>query len=127
MDDNTLSDTDWKLIEHFKGRPHPLLGEVTLPPDLYGGFGELLQSARIVHHLLDLAGVPHGEIYSADLDARVLLLTRRTGRLQRLATLHQPNRNCDGHGGNSGYCMECDQPWPCLTADIVSGTRDHEI
>jgi hypothetical protein len=124
MDDQTLTDADWKLLEHLKDKPHPLIREIPLPDDPFGGIGEILQSVKVAHHLLDLAGVPRGKIYSAYLDSRVLLLARQAHRLQRLADMHQPDRNCDGCGGNSGYCVECELPWPCASAQVASGEQD---
>lgn len=36
-------------------------------------------------------------------------------RLARIAEKHRTDSNVDGHGGVSGYCMECELPWPCPT------------
>lgn len=122
-----LTEADWKLLELLKDKPHPLLREILLPHDPFGGLGEILQSVKVAHHLLDMAGVPRGAIYSSYVDSRVLLLLRQSQRLQRIAALHQPDRNCDGHGGNSGYCVECGWAWPCATAETASGERDDEL
>lgn len=130
MDDLTLTETDWKLINYLTGKPHPNLRDVPLPtPDPYGGLGEVLQESRVAHHLLDFAGVPRqaGRLDSYHLDARVALLLKAAQRLQKLAALHQPDRDCDGHGGNSGFCVECGWAWPCASAEVASGERDDEL
>jgi hypothetical protein len=127
MDNSELTDADWKLLEHLKGKSHLLIRDLPLPHDPFGGLGEILDSVKVAHHLLDLAGVPRGEIYSAYLDSRVLLLSRQAHRLHRLADLHQPDRNCDRHGGNSGFCVECGWAWPCASAQVASGERDDEL
>lgn len=126
MDDLMVHPTDRKLLDQLRTRPHPN-ADVTAPSDL--GAQEALQQARIAHHLCDLAGVPRkiGGLSSPPIDARLLLLSRLAQRVTRLADLHQPDRSCDGHGGNSGYCVECGWAWPCATADVVSGRRDDEV
>jgi hypothetical protein len=134
MDELTLTEADWKLLDYLKERPHPNLREVPLPHVLHSetgepiyGVDEVLQETRVAHHLLDYAGIPRGKGYSANLDARVALLLRLANRLHRIATMHQPDRNCDGHGGNSGYCVECEWAWPCATTQAASGERDDEV
>ena len=122
-----MDDNDWALINHLRGKPHPNLPPVDFDPELPLGVGEVLQEARVVQHLLDLAGIPRGKGYSADIDARVVQLLRHAQRLDRIEAMHQPDRNCDGHGGNSGYCVECEWAWPCATAEVASGERDDEL
>lgn len=129
-----MNENDWKLINYLSKQPHPSLREIPLPHVLHSEIGELiygvdeaLQEARTAHHLLDLAGVPRGEGDAGHLDARVLQLMRRGQRLERIETMHQPDRNCDGHGGVSGYCVECGWPWPCVTAEAASGECDEEL
>jgi hypothetical protein len=36
-------------------------------------------------------------------------------RLIRIAEAHTTDSNVDGHGGVSGYCLECELAWPCPT------------
>lgn len=128
MDDLTLRPADWKLIDSLKQRPHPYLNDdEKVCEGLPIGVQEILMEARVAHHLLDLAGIPRGEGYSADLDARVVLLMRRAMRTPRLAEMHQPDRDCDGRGGNSGFCVECGWAWPCATYETASGERDDEV
>lgn len=122
------------MINYLASQPHAHLREVPLPHILHSdagepiyGVDEALQEARTAHHLCDLAGIPGGQGDSARIDARVAILARATKRLQRLAELHQPDRNCDGHGGNSGYCAECGCAWPCESARIAAGERDEEV
>lgn len=36
-------------------------------------------------------------------------------RLAKIIQAHQTDKNADGHGGVSGYCVECEVKWPCPT------------
>jgi len=129
-----MDENDWKLINYLSGQPHPSVRELPLPHVLHSeagepiyGVDEALQETRTAHHLLDLAGIPRDRGDAGHLDARVLQLMRRCQRLARIEQMHQPDRNCDGHGGVSGYCVECGWSWPCATAETTSGERDDEL
>jgi len=30
------------------------------------------------------------------------------------------------HRNVAGHCITCDEPWPCVTVEILSGKNDHE-
>lgn len=76
---------DWSVL-HDLDRPHPLVNNSWQPPegiDDPGWVTEMFYERRNVHHLLDMAGVPHG--YSLDtrsIDCRVYLLVLAFNRLR---------------------------------------------
>lgn len=75
---------DWSIL-HELDKPHPLVNNSWQPPPGETGhyMAEMFYAARNVHHLLDMAGVPHG--YSMDtrgIDDRVLLLVLAFERLR---------------------------------------------
>lgn len=80
---------DWSVLDDLD-RPHPLVNNQWQPPHVEGDPGwiiELFYTMRNVHHLLDLADVPHG--YSLDtrsIDCRVLLLVRAYLKLRESVT-----------------------------------------
>lgn len=88
------------------------------------GTGEVLEEARTVQHLLDLAGVPEGEGYSAHIDARVYLLVAKVlalrERLDRIVGWHARESGPAGTVGD--YCTECGTRWPCDTRRMAEGT-----
>jgi len=70
-------EVDWSVLDGLD-KPHPLVNSNWQCPDPDPCYaGEMFYTARNVHHLLDMAGVPHG--YSMDtrsIDCRVLLLVK---------------------------------------------------
>lgn len=76
---------DWSVLNDLDC-PHPLVNNSWQPPHVEGDPGwltEMFYEMRNVHHLLDMAGVPHG--YSMDtrgIDCRVLLLVLAFNRLR---------------------------------------------
>lgn len=68
-------EVDWSVLGDLN-LPHPLVNNAWQPPepDTHHA-GEMFETLRNVHHLLDLAGVPHGySLDTRDADSRVLLL-----------------------------------------------------
>lgn len=69
---------DWSVLHDLAFKPHPLVNNNWQPPDPDPHYaGEMFAEMRNVHHLLDMADVPHG--YSLDtrsIDCRVLLLVK---------------------------------------------------
>jgi hypothetical protein len=69
-------EVDWSAFSAFEDEPHPLVNNSWCPPDPDDYHArEMFFTMRNVHHLLDMAGVPHG--YSMDtqgIDCRVYLL-----------------------------------------------------
>jgi hypothetical protein len=123
---------NWNLIERYALKPHQHLniscGETLICEnghDHQPGTGEVLQEARVVQHLCDLAGVPEGHGYSANIDARVFQLMLEAGELQdrldRLAAWHARETEPGGMVGD--YCIECDALWPCESRMMADGTH----
>lgn len=127
-------DINYALLTELATRPHPLLhivdgGEYLLRVDdvldrCNGGIGEVMTQARTAHHLLDMAGIPHGVVYASDLDSRTWQLVVKTQgleeRLSRVAGWHARE---SGPGGTVGdYCTECGTRWPCDTRKLAEGT-----
>jgi hypothetical protein len=129
-----MAEINYALLTELATKPHPLLhiaggdeyllrvGEVL--DNCNGGIGEVMTQARTVHHLLDMAGIPHGEVYASDLDSRAWqLLVKAQGveeRLARIATWHSRESGPDGTVGD--YCTECGVRWPCDTRRMAEGT-----
>lgn len=135
-DDSRRHEINFTLLGELAKKPHPLLN---MPDgqiygalidgqfnDCSGGVGEVMQEARNVHHLCDLAGIPQGHGYSSDIDARVYLLwldTQRMGeRLERIATWH--SRQTGPGGTFDDYCIECGELWPCETRRMADGSHE---
>lgn len=121
-------EVNWELLKKLYDRPHPLIrvGDTT---GLHYGIVELLYQARAVHHLLDLAGVPHG--YSLDtraIDDRTLLAVMAMGNLrERLARISGWHARETGPAGTVGdYCTECGCRWPCDTRQMADGTYSED-
>lgn len=136
MPDNEIN---WTLIQALAAKPHKHLNIVE--GEQYGvmvngvfdtgchGIGEVMEEARTVQHLLDLAGVPEGEGYSAHIDGRVFLLVAEVGRLrERLVRIAGWHARETGPGGMVGdFCIECGWSWPCDTRRMADGTHvDHD-
>lgn len=124
---------NWDVIERFALKPHRQLqitcGETLICEhghDHQPGTGEVLQEARVVQHLCDLAGVPEGSGDSATIDARVWQLVVEAQelavRLERIAAWHARE---SGPGGTVGdFCLECGARWPCDTRRMAEGAGD---
>ncbi len=125
---------NWTLIESLAVKPHKHLNIVEggqygllvngVFDNACNGVGEVMQEARIVQHLCDLAGVPEGWSYSAHIDARVFLLMTSLfaarERLDRIVSWHSRE---SGPGGMVGdYCIECGHVWPCDTRRMAEGS-----
>ena len=78
-------EVDWSVLKDLADRDHPLVNNSWQPPDPDTHYSaEMFYEAKNVHHLLDMAGVPHG--YSMDtrsIDCRVLLLVLAFERLRK--------------------------------------------
>lgn len=129
---------NWDLLSRLAGKTHPHLniteGAVYVQvldgvqDDCCGGIGEVLQEARTVQHLCDMAGVPQGLGYDAHIDARVYLLLAEVLRLRdRMARLVDWHSREAGPAGTVGdFCVECGERWPCDTRRMASGTYEQE-
>lgn len=125
---------NWKLLEQLAVQPHKHLNIVEggqygvvvdgVLNDGSNGVSEVMEEARTVQHLLDLAGVPEGLGYSAHIDARVFLLVADVldlrERLARIETWHARETGPAGTVGD--FCTECGLPWPCVTQRMAAGT-----
>lgn len=125
---------NWDLIQRLSTKPHKHLNIVAEAE--YGlmingvfdtgcnGIGEVMQEARTVQHLCDLAGVPEGIVYDAHIDARVYLLVaeviRLRERLDRIAAWHSRETGPGGTVGDS--CAECCHESVCDTWKMAVGT-----
>lgn len=133
-------EVNWTLIQELAVKPHKHLHIVDgveyghMVDGVFnsgcGGVGEVMQEARTVQHLCDLAGIPEGFSYSAHIDARVWrLLVARNGladRLDRISTWHS-RETADG-GMVGDYCVTCGEKWPCDTRRMADGTYvDEEV
>lgn len=129
---------NWDLLQHLAERPHKHLN--IAEGEQYGlmvdgvfytgnnGIGEVMEEARTVQHLCDLAGIAEGLSYDAHIDARVYLLVREVQRLRerldRIGTWHSRET---GEGGTVGdFCNECESRWPCATSLMAAGTHREE-
>lgn len=134
MTTQSTQEINWALIEQLAVKPHKHLNIVKAGE--YGvmvngkfdtgcnGIGEVMEEARTVQHLADLAGIPEGEGYSAHIDARVFLLFAELGRLrERLTRIVSWHARETGPGGMVGdFCTECGDRWPCDTRRMAEGT-----
>lgn len=130
-----MIDINWTLIEQLATKPHKHLNIVEGAQ--YGlmvdgvfnaacnGVNEVMEEARTVQHLCDLAGIPEGEgAYAPHIDARVFLLMAETlalrEQLARIAGWH--SREAANGGMVGDFCVECGTRWPCDTQKMASGT-----
>lgn len=117
---------NYDLLHQLAMKPHPNIRDVALPASVSLGVGEVLTAAKVVHHLLDLAGVPQGTGYAADLDARMFLALRRILRqqevLDRIVDRHARETLSGGMVGD--YCDDCDRRWPCGTYLLAQAQLD---
>lgn len=131
------TEVNWTLIQQLGEKPHKHLNIVDSAAGDYGimladgtfdtgagGVGEVMQEARTVQHLCDLAGIPEGKVYDAHIDARVyqLLLTRNrmAERLDRIVAWHARETGAGGTVGD--YCVTCGEIWPCDTRRMAEGS-----
>ncbi len=129
---------NWKLIEQLAVKPHKHLritdgAEYGLIVDgvfdsASNGVGEVMEEARTIQHLCDLAGIPEGWNYSAHIDARVFLLVAEVQRLrERMDRITGWHSRETGPGGMVGdYCTECGTRWPCDTRRMAEGVYEDE-
>jgi hypothetical protein len=130
---------NWTLIQQLAEKPHKHLNitaEVTYGMQMAdgtfhsgnGGVGEVMQEARTVQHLCDMACIPEGRVYDAHIDARVfqLLLARNrlAERLDRIVSWHS-RETADG-GMVGDFCVTCGEIWPCDTRRMAEGTYDDQ-
>lgn len=122
---------NWDLLQQLYEKPHPLVNNSWQPPDVPdpGPMIELFDEVKAAHHLLDLAGVPHG--YSMDtrsIDCRTLIAIMAMGnlreRLDRISSWH--SREAGPAGTVGDYCSECGLTWPCETRRMADGTYTDE-
>lgn len=122
----------WDLLQELQRRPHPLLrpggtsGDTSALP---WTVTEVLHEAVVVHHLLDMAGVPQGYgMDTRDIASRTLVAIIGLGalreRLDRISGWHARESGPGGTVGDS--CDECGRRWPCPTRQMADGTRDDE-
>lgn len=127
---------NWDLLQRLAATPHKHLNIVE--GERYGlmvngvfdtacnGVGEVMQEARAVQHLCDLAGIPEGWADSAHIDARVFLLMLDVlalrERLARIASWHSLETGPSGTVGL--YCIECGVRHPCETRRMADGTHE---
>lgn len=118
------SEINWALTQELMAKPHPLLDDaITLPDDLWG-VGGVLTEAKVVHHLLDLAGVPQQySVDTGDIACRTLVAILGMGTLrERLGRISDWHARETGPAGTVGdYCIECGHLWPCATRQMADG------
>lgn len=134
MTDDPNPTINYTLIADLATKPHPLLnivdgGEYLLRINgeldrCNNGVNEVMHEARTAHHLLDMAGIPHGEGYAQDLDARTWqLVVKVQGLEERLSRLVAWHSREAGPGGTVGdYCTECGNRWPCDSRRMAEGS-----
>jgi hypothetical protein len=120
-----MTEINWTLLQELQVKPHPLIRDVPLPDNVHVGVAEILQQAKVAHHLIDMAGLDEPEewwSYAANLDARVFRLVAAYLAAEcifgRLETIHR--QETGDHGMVSGLCVECGADWPCETRRIMS-------
>ena len=126
---------NWTLIQQLAEKPHKHLNissDVTYglmrADGIFvtgnGGVGEVMQEARTVQHLCDMAGIPEGRVYDAHIDARVYQLLiarlRLAERLDRIGSWHSRETAEGGMVGD--FCVDCGQRWPCDTRRMADGS-----
>lgn len=131
-----MTEINWTLLQNLAEKPHKHLNiaadgtyGVMLDGTFdtgNGGVGEVMQEARTVQHLCDMAGIPEGKVYDAHIDARVyqLMLTRLrlAERLNRISAWHSQETADGGMVGD--FCIECGTRWPCETRRMADGTHE---
>ena len=127
---------NWTLIQHLTSKPHKHLNIVAgaeyfveIDGVRHASYdGEVMQEARAVQHLCDMAGIPEGHGDDAHIDARVYRLLTQTlhlrHQLERIATWH--SRVSGPHGMVGDLCVECGLTWPCDTRRMADGTYKDE-
>jgi hypothetical protein len=119
-----MTEINHALLTQLAGSPHPLLNPLVC--DCHNWCGEINQEAKVSHHLLDFAEIPHGTGYAQNLDARtfqaVMKLNQALDRLDRIAGWHA--RMTGPTGTFDSYCTECGMRWPCDTRRMADGTHE---
>lgn len=123
---------NWGILKTLSEKPHPLLkpgGAAGDTSHLHFGEVEVLYEALVVHHLLDIGGVPQGfGMDTRNIDARTLVAIIGMGNLrERLARISGWHSRETGPAGMVGdFCTECEHPWPCDTRRMADGTYADE-
>lgn len=126
-----MPEINYDLLAQLADQPHPLLNiaddfEAQIRTIPIAWTGEVFTQARTAHHLLDAAGIPHGESYAQDLDSRVWLavhaLITAQGQLDRIAAWHSRATYPGGMVGDT--CVECGLTWPCDTRRMADGSHE---
>ena len=126
-----MTEINYTLLGELATKPHPLLNieddlEAQIRSIPIAWTGEVFTEARTAHHLLDMVGIPHGEGYSSDLDARTWLaiaqIIKLRGQLDRIAAWHS-RETADG-GMVGDFCIECGDRWPCETRRMANGSHE---
>lgn len=129
-----MSEINWTLIQQLATKPHKHFNIaedceftcLTHKDDHWTG--KVVQEARTVQHLCDMAGVPEGEGYNAHIDARVYLLLVEVQelreRLSRIAKWY--SLETGPHGAVGLYCIECGERHPCDSHKMAIGVYNEE-
>lgn len=123
---------NWGILKTLSERPHPLLkpgGSVGDISHLHFGEVEVLYGALVVHHLLDMAGVPQGlSLDTRDIGPRTLIAVLGMGKLrERLSRISGWHSREAGPAGTVGdFCNECERRWPCDTRRMADGTYEDD-
>ncbi len=124
-----VAEINYRLLERLAEKKHPLLniaddfsGQLRETPEAW--LGEVFTESRTAHHLLDMAGIPHGESQASHLDARTWqaldLINRLNERLDRIGSWHSRETAPGGMVGD--FCNECGHLWPCDSRRMATGT-----
>lgn len=121
-----MTEINWKLLQDLAVKPHPTLNS-DYSCDCHNHCGEIVEEARAVSHLLDMAGVAPGtRVYDRYIDARVFLavveMNSLRDRLGRITTWHARETAEGGMVGD--FCTECGERWPCDTRRMADGTHE---
>lgn len=111
---DAIDDVNWALLKRLENKPHPSVEDIS--------------KDNVIHHLLDLAGIPKVLDHNDDTDARVYLaattINRLKERLDRIISWH--SRESAGGGMIGDFCVECGNRWPCDTRKMAEGTYSDE-
>lgn len=122
---------NWVVLTELADKPHPLLNiaedfEKQIRETPLAWMREVFTEARTVHHLLDMVGIPHGQAYAQDLDARTYLaiaeILKMRRQLDRITSWH--SQAVEDEGMISGLCNECGDPHPCETRRMANGSHE---
>lgn len=117
---------NYDLLTRLATTTHPVINDTVC--DCHNWCGEINQEARVSHHLLDMAGIPHGQGYAQHLDARtyqaLMKIMALQDRLDSIIAVHARETSLSGTVGV--YCTECLTAWPCDTRRMAEGTYVEE-